>query len=186
VRLSPPQPPLEDGVVRVRGLRADDAPAYAAAFVDDPDLGYLAGVPEEPDEQQAVHRITVDLAGFAEQGRAIELAVASCEDDRFLGSVILWHVDWDHWRTEAGIWLAPGPRRQGVGRRAMTLLIDWAFGTLGFERVVLDTLEDNAPMRALASALGFTHEGVLREHVVERGARRSLAVYGMLAREWRR
>ena len=185
MRFAPPDPPLDDGDVRVRALRADDAPAYARAFADDPTLGFRAGVPQEPDEEQALRRITDDVPRFAGDGRGMELAVASAGDDGFLGSAILWHADWEARRVEAGIWLAPAPRRGGVGRRAMTLLLDWAFGAYPFERVWLETHDDNVGMRRLAERLGFVCEGVLREHVFEAGARRSVAVYGLLAREWR-
>lgn len=185
MRFSPPDPALEDGDVRVRALRAGDATGYAAAFADDPLLGFRAGVPEEPDEAGALRRITEDVPRYAREGSGIELAVASCADDRFLGSVILWHADWASRRTEAGIWLAPGPRRSGIGRRALTLLLGWAFGPLGFERVTLETHDDNAPMRRLAERLGFVEEGLLREHALERGERTSLVLYGLLEREWR-
>ena len=185
VRLAPPDPPLDDGVVRLRALREDDAAPYAAAFVEDPDLGFLAGVPHEPDAGEARMRIADELPRFAADGRAIEVAVAASGDDRFLGSAILWHVDWDNRRAEAGIWLRRESRGAGAGRRALTLLLGWAFGPLGFERVTMETLEENAPMRRLAERVGFADEGLLRDHVVERGERRSVALYGMLAREHR-
>jgi len=184
IRLSPPDPPLDDGVVRLRALRADDAAPYAAAFRDDTELGLLAGVPEDPDEDAARRRILETGPEHAARGSAIELAIAASEDDRFLGAALLWHVDWEALRGEIGMWMAAGDRSSGVGSRALALLVEWAFDAYGLHRIHLETFPENAAARRVAEHVGFVHEGVLREHAVERGRRVSIAVYGLLAREW--
>src|SRR4051794_41533542 len=48
-----------DGVA-LRRLRAGDAPAYAAAFRDDPELGRLIGTESDPDEARVRERALAD------------------------------------------------------------------------------------------------------------------------------
>jgi diamine N-acetyltransferase len=51
----------------------------------------------------------------------------------------------------------------GLGRAALTLVLDHAFGELRAHRVWLDVKRDNARARHLYAALGFVEEGVLRD-----------------------
>jgi RimJ/RimL family protein N-acetyltransferase len=179
--LAHPEPPLEDGVVRLRALRLDDAALYAAAFVDDPQLGFLAGEDPDPDEAAVRRRIVEDGPEYAVAGQGIEFAVAACDDDRFLGSAILFHLDWRHLRGEIGFWLVPAARGRGVAARAVDLLVGWAFGTLELQRLWLETYPDNVATRRVAERAGFVEEGLLRSHARERGRRMSLVVYGRLS-----
>jgi RimJ/RimL family protein N-acetyltransferase len=68
--------------------------------------------------------------------------------------------------------------------RAVTAVLDQAFGPLGLHRVALHTDAGNERSRMLARRLGFTEEGVLREAVVFPNERRDEVVYGLLARDW--
>jgi RimJ/RimL family protein N-acetyltransferase len=165
--------------VRLRALTVEDAAAYAAAFVDDPQLGFLAGEKTDPDEEE-VRRRVVEGAENAATRTSIELALVSSDDGTFLGSPYLFHVDRHHARGEIGFWLAPNARGRGYATRGFELLVGWAFGSLGLERLWLETYPENAAMRRLAERAGFVEEGVLRSHAWERGQRMSLVVYGLL------
>jgi RimJ/RimL family protein N-acetyltransferase len=150
----------------LRPLRAADAAAYAAAFRDDPELGRLLGVEEDPGEDAARERV----------GRAAELAVADARTDAFLGQVLLHSHAPRHRRCEVAYWLVPG---------AVALLVSWAFAELDLLRVEMTALPRNAGVDGLARRLGFTREGVLRARNVERGQRVDVVFYGVLREEWR-
>jgi [ribosomal protein S5]-alanine N-acetyltransferase len=162
-----------DGVV-LRRLRAEDAAAYAAAFRDDPDLGRLLGVDEDPDEESVRRRI----------GRAGELAVADPDSDAFWGMVNVHSVRERNRRCEVGFWLVPGARRRGAGSAAVSLIVSWAMTELDLLRVEMTTTPDNIAVDALAGKLGFTREGVLRKRNIERGERIDVVFYGVLREEW--
>ena len=164
-----------DGVV-LRRMRADDAPAFAAAFRDDPELGRLLGIDEDPGEDAVRERIAA--------GRRNQLAVAG-EDGDFLGQVMLHSHDEGHRRCEVAFWLVPGARRRGLGSRAVALVVSWAFAELDVLRVEMTTTPDNPAVPALARRLGFTQEGVLRKRNVERGQRVDVVWFGVLREEWR-
>lgn len=55
------------------------------------------------------------------------------------------------------------PRGTGLGRRALTLVLDYAFGTLGAEVVWLDVLPTNARAQGAYAAAGFAPDAALRE-----------------------
>jgi ribosomal-protein-alanine N-acetyltransferase len=173
-------PELADEGVVLRPLRPDDAPAFAAAFVDDPELGALVGFEEDPDE--AWFRDSFD----GEQRLGFQLAVTAGGSDAFLGLVIVHHVEAEQGRAEVGFWLAREARGAGLGRRALTLLVGWLFEHPWVRRLELTTTPDNAGALALAESLGFTREGVLRQRVVERGQAVDIVWFGLLREEWAR
>ena len=64
--------------------------------------------------------------------------------------------------AEIGYWIKREARRRGVALGAARLVIDWAFGELGVERLELLTYPGNEASQALAARLGFTRECLLR------------------------
>jgi hypothetical protein len=87
MKIEPPDR-LADDHVTIRPMRSEDAGPYAAAFDDDTDLGRLLGVEHDPDEQTVRQRVE-GQAQRAEDGMAVELAIADPATDAFWGSVIL-------------------------------------------------------------------------------------------------
>ena len=164
--------------VALRPLRPDDAPAFAAAFADDPDLGALVGFEEDPDE--AWFRDSFE----SEQRSGLQFAVTAGGSDVLQGLVIVHHVAADHGRAEIGFWLARDARGFGLGRRAVALLVDWLFEHPWVRRLELTTTPANVGALALAESLGFTREGVLRQRVVERGRAVDIVWFGLLREEW--
>jgi [ribosomal protein S5]-alanine N-acetyltransferase len=174
---------LDGGGVVLRRLRPGDAPAYVAAFREDPGLGRLLGTDEDP--QEAPIRERAERMGeLAAGGSLVELAVAEEADGPFLGSMMLHSFNERHRRCEVGFWLVPGARGRGIGSRAVALAVSWAFADLDLLRVEMTTTPDNAPVAALARRLGFTREGVLRKRNVERGRRVDVVWFGVLREEW--
>jgi ribosomal-protein-alanine N-acetyltransferase len=179
VRIDMPETLSGDGVA-LRRVRPDDAPAYVAAFRDDPELGRLLGMEQDPDEASVRERAE-RLPALAAEGKVVELAIG----EPFAGTVSLHSIDEHHRRAEIGFWLVPGARGRGLGSRAVALAVTWAFGELDLLRVEMTTTPDNAAVFALARRLGFTQEGVLRKRNVERGQRVDVVWFGVLREEWR-
>ncbi|HEX6026725.1 MAG TPA: GNAT family protein, partial [Solirubrobacter sp.] len=80
-------------------------------------------------------------------------------------------VAWRHKRAEVGYWLVPAARGRGIGRTAVSLMVEWAFETLELDRIEITTTTDNVGARALARSLGFHEEGVMVARNLERGRR---------------
>jgi RimJ/RimL family protein N-acetyltransferase len=177
--VQPPRRLAGDGVT-LRPLREDDAPAYAAAFRDDPELGRLIGVERDPDEAAVRKRIAE-----SEKRAGFELAIATDESDAFRGVVAVHGVEPEHGRAEVGFWLVPHARGAGLGACAVGLVVDWLFQRAGLRRIEMTTTPDNGGALALARRVGFTQEGVLRQRAIERGRPVDIVWLGLLRDEWR-
>jgi ribosomal-protein-alanine N-acetyltransferase len=161
---------LERDGVALRRLRARDAGPFAKAFRDDPLLGELIGADEDPTEH-GVRRFIARQPGLRARGEFLGLAVTDATARPFLGHVMLHTLAWRHRRAEIGYWLVPAARGRGIGRVAVSLLVDWAFEELELDRIEITTTPHNTAARGLAESLGFTAEGVLAARNLERGKR---------------
>jgi RimJ/RimL family protein N-acetyltransferase len=167
-----------DGVV-LRRLRARDAGPFAAAFREDPELGIVIGAEEDPSEN-GVRRFIARQPGLRARGEFLGMAVTDPSKRPFLGHVMLHTFAWRHRRAEIGYWLVASARGQGVGRTAVSLLVDWAFEELELERLEITTTPDNGAARALAGSLGFTEEGIMIARNLERGRRVDVMILARL------
>src|SRR4051794_31102166 len=134
-------PPAElvDGDVRLRPLRPDDAPAFAAAFAADPELGVLVGFEEDPDEASV--RLRLERPG---ERPGFSLAVTAGGTEQLRGVVVVHHIEGRHGRAEVGFWLVRAARGAGLGTRAVRLVLDWLFAQPSVRRVELSTTPNNA------------------------------------------
>jgi len=165
-------------------IAPEAALAAGAAFAADGELGRLLGVERDPDEAALRGRLE-RIDALREEGRFLELAIAGSETDELLGSVTLHSLDWRNRRGEVGFFVVPDARRRGVAQSAVALALDWMFDGLGLDRVEMTTTPDNAAVAALAAALGFAREGLLRSRNLERGARVDVVYFGLMRSEWR-
>ncbi|WP_051722691.1 GNAT family N-acetyltransferase [Streptomyces albus] len=132
-------------------------------------------------------RRTLAEAGRAwVEGTRLPLAIGVKAEGgwRLVGSVGL-EVDSAAGTGEAGYWLDASAEGRGLATRAMSALLDEAFGPLGLHRVELRIDPANEPSRKMARRLGFTQEGVLREALAFADGWHDELVYGLLAEEWR-
>lgn len=111
---------------------------------------------------------------------------AIVENGRIAGVVGFHGVSWQHRSTSIGYWLAAFAQGRGIMTRAVSSLVDHAFGTWGLHRVEIRAAVDNTRSCAIPERLGFTREGVAREP--ERIGKRYVdqVVYSLLADEWSR
>lgn len=78
------------------------------------------------------------------------------------GAATLWSIDLHNRSAHIGLTLLPAARGRGLGLDTVRVLVRYGFRTLGLRRLQIDTLADNAAMVSVATAAGFTQEGVLR------------------------
>ena len=69
-----------------------------------------------------------------------------------------------------------------IARRAFA----HAFGNMSIRRIEAQVNTANTASNSLLLALGFQHEGLLRQRWVDKGAARDVNFYGCLAVEWLR
>jgi RimJ/RimL family protein N-acetyltransferase/nitrite reductase/ring-hydroxylating ferredoxin subunit len=159
-KLSPPNPPLSDGVVALRPFRAEDAPAITAACRDPETQRWVPIIPIPYEEADARRFILLTLQAWHD-GSGYEFAIVDAATDRYLGSVGL-HLGSNARRHAVGYQVVPEARGNGYATRAVRLLTRWAFDQLHIERLALWTLPGNAPSQAVAERAGFRYEGLAR------------------------
>jgi RimJ/RimL family protein N-acetyltransferase len=78
------------------------------------------------------------------------------------------------------------PRLQGTigATEAMYLMARHVFEDLGYRRYEWKCNALNAPSRSAALRLGFTFEGIFRQHMIVKGRNRDTAWFSMLDSEW--
>ena len=73
---------------------------------------------------------------------------------------------------------------KGYGTQALCLIMEYAFGNLGLERITASTMEINIPAQKVLEKLGFILEGRERKAVYFRGRKYDNLNFGMLADEY--
>ena len=112
------------------------------------------------------------------------LTVVSREDGP-VGMTAFLNVDVVHRRLELGhIWYAPSAQRTEANTEAVFLMLRESFERLGHRRVEWKCDALNERSRAAALRLGFTFEGVFRQHMVVKGRNRDSAWFSMTDGEW--
>ena len=179
--LAPPDPPLTDGVVALRGWRDADAGAIAA-MMDEPEIARFTRAPSPYGERDAIAWLALHPA-LLRRREELPLAVVDPGGERLLGSVSL-RFRGDG-RGEFGYVVAAPARGRGIGTRALRLLSRYAFDEHGLERLEVLVQPDNEASLALAERVGFRREGVLRSYTTIRGRRVDMVLLAMMRGELR-
>ena len=131
------------------------------AACDDPDVAHWIYQLPAPYTLADAEWFIADARDRLLRSERARLAVTDAASGELLGSVSL-DLFAGREAAEIGYWVKREARRRGVALGAARLIIDWAFGEVGVERLELLTYPGNAVSQALAARLGFTREGLLR------------------------
>jgi len=138
---------------------------------------------DEPSPDKA--SLVAGLARKAASEDPLFWAIVDKASGEAQGYATLMRVDPIHRTIEVGnILFAPALQRKPGATETMALLAAHAFEALGHRRYEWKCNALNAPSRAAAERLGFTFEGVFRQHMIVKGRNRDTAWYAMLDTEW--
>jgi RimJ/RimL family protein N-acetyltransferase len=107
-------------------------------------------------------------------------SIVTSNDDELVGECGLWGIDLHNRSAALGLALLPGARGRGLAVDAVQVLCDYGFKIRGLHRIQIETLADNAAMRATAVRAGFTQEGVRRDAGWVNGEFLDDVIYGRL------
>lgn len=111
-------------------------------------------------------------------------AIVDTATARAAGMVSFMRITPDHGVIEVGhVHYAPAIQRGRVTTEAMYLMMRWVFEA-GYRRYEWKCHSLNRPSRVAAQRLGFSFEGVFRDHLIHRGRARDTAWYACIASEW--
>jgi len=104
---------------------------------------------------------------------------------RAVGFLALMEMRPAHRVVEVGNIVYGAPlQRTPLGTEAQFLLMRYAFETLGYRRYEWKCNTLNAASRRAAVRLGFTFEGIFRQHMIIKGRSRDTAWFSILDSEW--
>jgi len=127
------------------------------------------------------------LSGLERSEDPLFVALVEPASERPLGMASYLRIAPEHGSIEIGhIWLGAELQRTAAATEAMYLLARHAFDGLGNRRLEWKCDAANARSRRAAERLGFTFEGVFRQHMVVKGRNRDTAWFSMLDGEWPR
>lgn len=113
------------------------------------------------------------------------LQTALAIDGAIAGVVGVHGIAWSHGSTSIGYWLGEEYQGRGAMTAAVRAYIGYAFGGCRLNRMELRAAVGNVSSCALAERLSFTREGVLRQAEKVCDRLYDVAVYSLLAAEWR-
>ena len=99
--------------------------------------------------------------------------------------IIAAHIQEQNASAEVRYWLAEGQQGRGITTRSCAAIVDELLRVQGMNRIAIRAAVENTRSRAVPERLGFVHEGVERQAVKLPDGFVDMAVYSMLASEWR-
>ncbi len=125
------------------------------------------------------------IARKAQSEDPLFYAIIDRQTGKAIGHATLMRIDAANRVIETGnIMFSPTMQRTPGATESMYLLARYVFDELGYRRYEWKCNALNAPSRSAAARLGFTFEGVFRQHMIVKGRNRDTAWFSMLDTEW--
>lgn len=169
--------------VVLREFTRDDVDDVLAIIGDDAVTTWLSF--DSRDRVQAIAMIEGTIERARQEPRTeFYLGVTKRDDDRVIGfaRIGLSGVQ----AGKLGYAVAAKEWGRGYATDAAHALITYGFKELGLHRVTAAIGPDNTASIAVVERLGFTREGVVRDHVFTNNAWRDSVLFSVLAHEWGR
>ncbi len=175
---------LENERVLLRPLVQDDA-VYLSAYVkEEPALWKYALTPITTEQEFEQYVATAVEARQLKS--AYPFIVFDKLQNKYVGSTRFYDIQLNNSTTQFGYtWYSESTWGTGLNEHCKFLLLQFAFETIGFERI--EFRADNRNKRSIAAMqkIGCTVEGILRNHLpTSDGTRRDSIVLSMLKNEW--
>ena len=164
----------------IPGQHADELYSQTGTREHDHLWSYLFDGPFE--DRDAYHAYLERLSTAVDP---VSFAIVEAPTQRAVGICKLMRIEPRHRVIEVGgILFAPALQRTRAATDAMYLLARHVFEDLGYRRYEWKCNSLNEPSRRAALRLGFSFEGIFRQHMIIKGHSRDTAWYAMLDHEW--
>jgi RimJ/RimL family protein N-acetyltransferase len=148
----------------------------------DPEIWRLTSWASAPLSPRAVERLFEDREhSQMDDSFAIHLS----DEEEPIGVISLVNISEANASAELSVIVGhPEDRHHGYGAEAIAVLLDYAFGDLGLNRVGLSVFEFNEDAIAAYGKLGFREEGRLRRALRRDNAFHDAILMSVLEEEW--
>jgi RimJ/RimL family protein N-acetyltransferase len=165
-------PTLSDGVVTLRSFTLDDLDG-CVEHCNDPETTAWTTVPTPYTRADGIDWITKFVPQSWMDRSDLTFAIEATHPDgvrRFSGGISI--RPREDRIAEIGFAVHRAVRGQGVGRRAVNLIVDWAFSSFGIDVILWQAYVGNWGSRRLIWKCGFTFDGTISQFLMQRGTRR--------------
>ena len=159
--IKPPAEPLADEVVLIRLRRAEDLDAIAAASHDPETVRWLQDRPAGEVTAEARRAGLDRVATLWASGKSAPMVIADAATDAAIGLINLQFEDDEVAKLAYSVF--PEQRGRGIAPRAVRLVMGWALGELGLNRLLLEADEGNAASIRVAEKCAFQRIGTRLE-----------------------
>ncbi|GAB3836195.1 GNAT family N-acetyltransferase [Hymenobacter jeollabukensis] len=162
----PPAPELRTARLTLRPWHPDEAPAVLQLIEQDR-ARLTRDFPKTTRavQDEASARVFIEIwdADWL-IGKGIQFGIWPQGAEAPVGFVSVRNIEWEVPKAELAYLLSRAAEGQGLMHEAATAVIDWAFRTLGLERVYCHADPENQRSAALAQRCGLRREGLLRNN----------------------
>ena len=178
------QPELRSDRLRLREVHTDDVDALYDIH-SDPVVMRYGSHPAWTERSQAERKVA-DIQQQRREQDVLIWALADAASDQLIGTAVAFSLDRGQGRAEIGYSLRRDRQGQGLAVEAMRVIVAYLFDTLELRRLEADIDPRNDASCRLVEKLGFVREGLLRERWHVNGEITDTALYGLLARDFKR
>ncbi|MGP3969228.1 GNAT family N-acetyltransferase [Streptomyces sp. 6N223] len=172
-------------LVRLRGFAARDW-EYFARFEEDSEDARKVHRIVPPRSDEAHQRETAEMAGRPADEEQVVLAIEDLADEATVGALSTFDVDTRAGRFRYGIAVDRARRRRGYATEAVGLLLRYMFDERRLHKCEAEVYAFNEASLRFHDRMGFTREGLLRDHEFFGGEHHDVVVVGITAPEFRR
>lgn len=176
--------PIEGKRVRLRKIRKPDAKdIYENA--KDKEIARHTTLPHPYRLKHAEEFIKKTQKGLRKK-EYFELGIELKEEKKIIGMMSLLHVDYENKNAEVGYWVGKRYWRQGYGKEALDLILDFGFKRLKLARIYARVMHPNKASAKLLEKSGFEYEGRMRKTTLRKGRWMDDLRYAMLKEDYKR
>lgn len=167
----------------LRPMAMDDVPTIARWFEHLADLCLFDRGCAVPVNEATVSANWAEILKGPEPAKAYWYALED-DDNTVVGIIGLDNINYIHGDAIIAIYVCAALRRQGIGGRAMAMVIDMAFDQLRLNRLTSYLRADNLSSQKLTESVGFYQEGLIRQGWYASGKHFDIVASGLLSEEW--
>jgi len=175
-------PTLNTTRLSLRWIRAEDLDDFYAVYSNPEVMRYWSTPPLTT--KDAASKLIDEIHESIERDDILKWGIALKSNDKLIGSVTLFHLDFTHHRAEIGYAQGRAYWGQGYMQEALTAVINYAFEVLNLHRIEADVDPRNDASVRTLERLGFQREGYLRERWQVSGEIQDAFFYGLLRPDW--
>ena len=176
---------LEDDFVLLRSLQGSDVENLLEISLNEPETWKYSLV--GADGKENLINYIQSAVKARETKKEFPFIVFDKKSQKYAGSTRFYDINLDFKTLQLGYtWYGSAFRGTGLNKHCKFLLLQFAFETLGLERVEFRADNNNERSIAAMKSIGCKVEGVLRSHMptAEDGIRRDSIVLSILRNEW--